>query len=137
MVLQIIQNEYLESYCEKCYKQYEIITYKWCTQCQRNDLKNNFINWTSGNDKIDDFIQDKQLKIINPLNIVFEWIPYNKFDEIKEISKNDLFTMHSAIWKDGPLRFKEYKWMRESNENVALKCIYNSQNNPHVFLNEV
>jgi hypothetical protein len=35
----------------------------------------------SGNEKIDDFIQERQLKT-NKNDVVFEWIPYNQFNEI-------------------------------------------------------
>src|SRR2546423_1806039 len=48
--------------CKKCGKQYTNRTYKWCKQCQKNYLKADFIKWTSGNEKIDDFIQEMQLK---------------------------------------------------------------------------
>ncbi|PKK69851.1 hypothetical protein RhiirC2_780512, partial [Rhizophagus irregularis] len=59
----------------------------------------NLTNWISGNEKIDEFIQERQLNI-NYDNIVLEWIPYNHFNEIKETSKNGLITVYSAIWKD-------------------------------------
>src|SRR3954453_12411667 len=61
------------------------IYYEWCKPCQINNLKGNFTNWTSGNEKIDDFIQEMQLKIDHPYNIIFEWIPYNQFSDIEEI----------------------------------------------------
>src|SRR5215213_5840468 len=86
LVLQILQDNQLYSeYCEKCYECYTDAEYNWCIPCQMNDLKNNFTNWTSGNKEIDNYIQKMQLKINNPQNIVFEWIPYSQFDEIKEI----------------------------------------------------
>jgi hypothetical protein len=34
-------------------------------------------NWASGNEKIDDFIQEKKSKIKDHNDIVFEWIPYS------------------------------------------------------------
>ncbi|EXX62621.1 uncharacterized protein OCT59_011600 [Rhizophagus irregularis] len=65
------------------------------------------INRASENKKIDDFIQERQLKINDSDNmIVFEWIPYNQFNEIKETGKNGLITIYSAIWEDGPLHKK-------------------------------
>src|SRR3989442_15457378 len=82
LVLQILQNKYLKEYCGKCYKKYTSATYKWCSPCQ---IKNNFPEWTSGNNKIDDFIQKKQLEIDHYNDIVFEWIPCNQFNDIKVI----------------------------------------------------
>src|SRR5687767_5666632 len=57
----------------------------------------------SGNRKIDNLIQEMQLKITDRNDILFEWVPYNQFDDIKEISKGNIATIYSAIWKDGPL----------------------------------
>ncbi|CAB5385336.1 unnamed protein product [Rhizophagus irregularis] len=97
-------------------------------------------NWTSGNEKIDNFIQEMQLKIIDHEDVVFEWIPYNQFNEIEEIGKNNSITMYSAIWRDGPL-YKEYSerkcYIRDSNKEVALKFLHNSQNSTEFVINEV
>ena len=82
-----------------------------------------------------------QLKILDskPVNIVFEWIPYNQFKDVEEIGKGGFAKVYSAKWKDGPLNYninaKEFE--RESNKKVALKCLYNSQNITDAFLNEV
>ncbi|CAB4439195.1 unnamed protein product [Rhizophagus irregularis] len=48
-------------------------------------------------------------------------------------------TVYSAIWNDGPLIYneKEYKYERKYNEEVALKCLDNSQNISDKFLNEI
>jgi hypothetical protein len=82
--------------------------------------------WESGNNKIDDFIQEIQYETYL-FNKVFEWIPYNQFDKIKVTSKNGSITMYSAMWKDGPLYYHYGKYTRISNEGVALKCLHNSQ----------
>src|SRR5215210_5765724 len=79
--------------------------HKWCKPCQIDNLKGNFTNWTSGNEKIDGFIQEMQLKINTHKDIVFEWIPYNQFSYIKEIRRGGFATVYSAIWKDGPLKY--------------------------------
>ncbi|EXX57305.1 hypothetical protein RirG_208400 [Rhizophagus irregularis DAOM 197198w] len=55
-------------FCEKCGDQYTNIGDKWCKTCLTNDLKNNFVNWTSGNKEIDKFIQKIQLKIDLKIN---------------------------------------------------------------------
>ena len=81
-----------------------------------------------------------QLQINSKKDIIFEWIPYNKFDNIKEINKDDFVTVYSALWKDGPL-FNDYmgkrELIRESNKKVALKCICDSKNTIDEFLDEV
>src|ERR1051325_11112117 len=80
-----------EDYCEGCGEKYPYIWHnniKWCKSCQINDLKTNFKYWTSGNEKIDDFIQEIQSKINSYDDIVFEWIPYNQFNYVKEIGKD-------------------------------------------------
>ena len=48
---------------------------------------------------------------------MFEWIPYNQFNKIKQIGKGDFFTVYSATWEN----------------EVALLCFNNSQK----FLNKV
>ncbi|GES95347.1 kinase-like domain-containing protein [Rhizophagus clarus] len=130
----IFKNEYFNKYCEKCGNYY--IYNRFCELCQINHLKNNFINWTSGIEKIDDFIQKMQLKIVEFDDIVFEWIPYDNFIDTKEIGK-DAFT--TAIWKDGPLYYsiRNNKYERKSNKKVLLKCLYNSQNVNNSFLNQI
>jgi serine/threonine protein kinase len=78
-------------------------------------------NWTSGNEKIDDFIQETQFEANNPV-IVYVWIPYNQFNKIKKIGKGGFSTIYLAIWK---------------NNRVALKCLDNSQILVNELLNEV
>jgi predicted nucleic acid-binding Zn-ribbon protein len=149
--------------CETCGKKYTDAMYKWCKSCQVNNFKNNFSKWTSGNKKIDDFIQGTQLKADKPNDIVFEWISYDQFNNVKEISKNSAI-VYSAIWRDGPLYYNyedkdenensedenedledenkdsedenEWKWTRKSDKKITLKCS-NSSQSVSEFLNEV
>ena len=72
--------------------------------------------------------------------MVFEWIPYNQFSDIKEISRGGFATVYSAIWKGGPLEYyssisEEYK--RKSDYTISLKCLHNSSQNINEFLNKV
>src|SRR5581483_2063871 len=94
--------------------------------------------YCSGNKKIDNFIQEMQLKRNSYNDIIFEWIPYNQFNNIKEISKGDSATVYSAIWKDGPLYYKK-EYMRKSDKEdkeVILNCLPNSQNIVDDLLNK-
>ena len=128
------------NYCIKCVEIHTNIYSRWCKPCQIDNLKRNFTNWTSGNEKIDNFILEMQLKINCQKDIVFEWIPCNQFSDIKEIGKGGFATVYSAIWKDGPLKYDEdtEKYIKSTpNYQVALKCLHNSQNITNEFLNEV
>ncbi|GES79574.1 kinase-like domain-containing protein [Rhizophagus clarus] len=132
MVLQ--HEEYVESYCKTCIEEYTDIKHRWCKLCQIDYLRKYFTNW-SGNEKIDEFIQEIQLRINHPNDIVFEWIPYNQFMTIEEIGKGGFATVYSAIWKNGLLHYDK-EWKRGSDKKVALKCI-ESQNVTDEFLNEI
>src|SRR3954452_7146104 len=128
--------------CKRCFEAYTNLECKWCKSCQIDNLKGNFTNWTSGNEKIDNFIQEMQLKIDRWNGIVFEWIPYNQFRNIKEIGRGGFATVYSAIWKDGRLKYNEdnEEYTRNphyADKKVALKCLHNSQNITNEFLNEV
>ena len=135
----VIHNYYLGEYCTKCDQRYDYIFDEWCKSCQRDYFKGNFTNWTSGDKGIDDFIQKLQLEISKPSDTVFEWIPYNQFNDINEIGRNDYATVYSAVWKDGPLNYvkSKHKYIRDQNTKVVLKCLYNSQINTNKFLNKV
>ncbi|UZO08935.1 uncharacterized protein OCT59_029178 [Rhizophagus irregularis] len=128
----VFHKKYLIYYCGKCGNKYDDIKYKWCKQCEINQLKDNFTNWTSGNIKFDDLIQKMQLKI-NKSDTVFEWIPYNEI-----IITEELEHYTSAIWKKGPLYYTDdKKLVRKSYEKVYLKYLYNSQEITDEFSNEV
>ncbi|GES95292.1 kinase-like domain-containing protein [Rhizophagus clarus] len=126
----VFNNRYFEKYCDKCSNKFKHED-KWCNSCQMNNIKNNFTKWTSGNEKIDDFIREEQLKY-DGKGAIFEWIQYNEFTNIKEIGDN---CSTIAIWKDGPLIYK--KLIKKSHEVVCLKYLFNSLYITSELLNEV
>ncbi|CAB4441619.1 unnamed protein product [Rhizophagus irregularis] len=91
--------KYFEGHCINCDDIYADTHNKWCKPCQIDYFK----KFISVNKEIDNFIQEMQLKINNHDDIVFEWIPYNQFNDIKRIGKGGFATVYSAIWKDGLL----------------------------------
>jgi len=97
------------------------------------------MQYAIGNEKIDNLIKEMQSKIRSQDDIIFEWIPYNQFKNIEEISKGDFDTVYLAIWKDGPLCYdhKNNDYTRKSDKKVALKWLHNSQNIINEFLDKV
>jgi hypothetical protein len=127
----VFSDKYFKKCCVKCGNEYDN-GYKWCKQCQINQLRDNFINWTSKNERIDDFIQKTQLSINRYDVPIFEWIPYSELIYIEEIGDNCLTT---AIWKEGLLRYysDEKKFKRSSYEKVILRFLYDIQNITNEF----
>ncbi len=125
-----------KKYCKNCDR---IIQGSWCRPCQLNNLRKNFTTWMSGNEKIDNFIKKVQRRVNYPSDIVFEWIPYCQFNNIKEIEKNDFSISYLANWKDGPLEYNisTMIYKRRPNEGIILKCLYNTQNKTNKLLIEV
>src|SRR5205809_117918 len=80
-----------------------------------------------------------QQKINNYNDIVFEWTPFNQFNDVRETGKGESVTVYLAIWKDGLLKYNihEGKYTRKREEKVILKCLHNAQSIPIEFLNEV
>ncbi|CAG8532676.1 20070_t:CDS:2, partial [Gigaspora margarita] len=99
----------------------------WCQECGTKYFKDNFDNWTSGNQQIDEIIKETQMNSKFAIDFV-EWIPYEQLEQIEEINRGGFGTIYSAVWKQGPLsmnanRFRRTKAIlrRTKNIQVALK----------------
>jgi len=123
-----VANEELNEICEKCNK-----------ICRAKRFQQNFNNWSSGNSDIDKLIQDTQLEHIN-YGIPLEWIPYDRFYDIKFIAKGRFGKVYRANWIDGSIEYwddENQNWKRHGSKIVALKSLNNSKNVTLEFLNEV
>ncbi|RHZ79144.1 hypothetical protein Glove_151g55 [Diversispora epigaea] len=112
----------------------------WCKPCNSKRFQNDFNNWTSGNDKIDKFIQDAQLNANDGWEVI-EWIPYDRFKDVKQIGKGGFGTIHYARWIDGNIRkwdIENQQWKRDRkySEEAVLKKFDNFVNFDDV-LNEM
>ena len=113
--------------------------WNWCQHCNSKRFQQNFDKWTSGNDTIDKFIQDAQLNADNNLKVI-EWIPYDIFQDIKQIAKGGYSTIYYAKWVGGYIKnwdIKDQRWIREDNYEVALKKFDSIVDINEDFLNEV
>src|ERR1043166_3935846 len=95
----IIYNKGTTRICENCNQ--ECLATSYCELCVRNHLKANFSNWTSGNDDIDNLIQECQIGTLIPDKII-EWIPYNNLQNIEYLTKGGCSEIYTATWVGGP-----------------------------------
>ena len=106
--------------------------YAWCNKCDPGKFLKE--GKTSGNPEIDNLIYESQLKTKDYYNNL-EWIPYDRFQDIKSIGEGGFANIFSATWLDGkpiPSNTKE----RTEPIRVALKKLKNSKN-METFINEV
>ena len=136
----VLYNEGKKRVCENCNQ--ECLATLYCELCVRNYLKANFSNWTSGNDKIDNLIQECQMKSLTPEYIV-EWIPYDNLQNIKYLTKGGCSEIYTADWING----RYFEWDSEkqqltrqfpnSSQAVVLKRLENVENANQSWLEEV
>src|SRR5437016_3720043 len=126
-------------YNGKCKECFRVKTTYHCYSCTRKHFQQDFDKWTSGNKNIDKLIQDIQLTN-KYINRILEWIPYNKFNDIKYIAEGGFAKVYSATWTDGRIGKWDQKsnnWKRKGPTKVALKVFNNSSNLSEDFINEV
>ncbi|RHZ75488.1 hypothetical protein Glove_213g79 [Diversispora epigaea] len=94
--------------CSECNQEYTSVYYEWCKPCNSKHFQIDFYNWTSGNDKIDKLIQVAQLNANGKWEVI-EWIPFDRFKDVKQIGKGGFGTIHYAKWIDGVIRTWDIK----------------------------
>ncbi|EXX79385.1 hypothetical protein RirG_006120 [Rhizophagus irregularis DAOM 197198w] len=101
-------------------------------ECNAIRFKQNFKNWTSGNNGINKFIQNTQLSDHNEYMVrnALEWIPYERLYDIKYIAADDEFgKVYRANWTDGHLNKwndEKQNWERGGqNMFINLKILNN------------
>ena len=127
-------------------KNYMVVLDDICEKCNRicNTIyfQRNFENWTSGDDDLDKIIQDSQLSehtyyVKNAL----EWIPYDRFCDIKYIAKGEFGKVYKANWIDGHIDYwnnYDQNWIREDqNMFVILKSLNDPTSITSEFINKV
>jgi hypothetical protein len=106
--------------------------------CNAIHFQQYFESWTSGSNDIDKFIQNIQLSAHDDASKALEWIPYDRFYDIKYIEK---IGVYRANWIDGYISHwnnENENWIR-SNENmiITLKSLNISKNIALEFKDEV
>src|SRR6266498_303173 len=84
--------------CSYCYKQFT--EELWCKDC---DTFRIIEGWTSGNPEVDKFIKDTMYNARQDKYSFLEWVPFNRFMDIKQIDEGGFAKVYAATWIDGPL----------------------------------
>jgi hypothetical protein len=115
--------------------------------CNSIYFQQHFINWTSGNNDIDKFIQSTHLSAHDDVKKAIEWIPYDRFYDIRYIAGGGFNNMYKANWIDGCIIESWYQnswddnnqnWKRERpNMFVILKILNNLTSITSEFINKV
>src|SRR5581483_10124408 len=119
--------------CPECNK--SNMVYAWCNKCDPGKFLKE--GKTSGNPEIDNLIYDSQLKT-KSYSSNLEWIPYDRFQDIKPIGEGGFANIFSATWLDGTpsCDYNKKKKIRIGQVTVALKKLKKSDN-MEAFINEV
>ena len=101
----IIINHRNCSYCNKPFSED-----LWCKEC---DPFRMIEGWTSGNPDIDKFIKDTIYNAGQEGSSAFiEWVPFDRFEDIKQIGEGGFAKVYSATWIDGISKFKNHDKIR-------------------------
>ncbi|EXX51419.1 Ypk2p [Rhizophagus irregularis DAOM 197198w] len=123
-------------------KNYMLVLNNKCKKCNKIcnaiHFQHKFIDWTSGNNDIDKFIQDTQLSAHNSVEKALEWISYDRFFDIKYISKDEIGEVYGAKWIDGNISYydkgyKSYYYDKGYNNSYYLD---NHESNDSYWNNE-
>ncbi|CAG8788424.1 1382_t:CDS:1, partial [Acaulospora morrowiae] len=81
----------------------------WCQSCDPFEITQ---GWTSGNNDIDDYIKEIQLKTTEYEHVI-EWIPFDRLYNLQKVDESRL----QALWLDGIRKVKS----RTESHTVDLK----------------
>ncbi|CAG8446140.1 4936_t:CDS:2 [Diversispora eburnea] len=105
---------------------YPLSDKSWCQFCEGQKLQQNFNNWSSGNQFIDNFIQSSQLKPLNK-NGYLSWIPYDDLIQVRYMANGGFSAVYSALWD----HFETGQVV-----DVVLKRLHNGRTSDPEFLRE-
>lgn len=130
----IITDLFFLVYCKDTSNKHEVCLYcnktiteeLWCNECDPHYMID---GWTSEVFDVDKFIKDTMYNARNYNYCFLEWVPFERFINIKQIGEGGFSKVYSATWIDDKSGLRPTK--------VALKKLSGSQNISIEYLNEV
>ena len=112
---------------------------RYCEGCISLQLQSLFSTWTSGNNIVDNFIQQCQMELSLPTHIL-EWIPFEQFEDVTKFTEGGFSSIYTATWTRGTIydydeNKKEFIYIE--NFYIVLKSLNNSSNPGKSFFDEV
>ncbi|RIA90137.1 hypothetical protein C1645_823771, partial [Glomus cerebriforme] len=92
---------------KNCYKPGFPHCKPWCKECvPRCIIEEKIEGWTSENHDIDEFIKDTIYNATTTYSygkypLFLEWVPLDRFKDIKQIGEGGFAKVYSATWIDG------------------------------------
>ncbi|CAG8670338.1 18511_t:CDS:2, partial [Racocetra fulgida] len=99
-----------------------------CIHCSYKYLKNDWVRWTSGYSKIDEWIHKQQVQSSSIINKnTLEFIQFSYFKNVASFDEGGFFSVSSAIWMGGGYKewnFEKGLWDIGGERAVALKKLF-------------
>ncbi|POG70977.1 kinase-like domain-containing protein [Rhizophagus irregularis DAOM 181602=DAOM 197198] len=106
--------------CKRCDSKFT--DQNWCYDCEAQKFQEDFPNWTSENESLDELIQYSQLSATTN-DTYFEWINFNRFNNIENM-QSLYYEFYTAIWLDGSKELwdnKSQQWARTGPVKIILR----------------
>src|SRR5581483_1170779 len=99
---------------------------RWCKYCESKHLCENFQNWTSNNEMLDEFIRDTQRNATKKQDYLV-WIDYDKLEKVTYLAKGGFSDVYYAVWMEGPerklVRDEMGKWYLQGKIIITIYSI--------------
>ncbi|CAG8614605.1 1315_t:CDS:2, partial [Cetraspora pellucida] len=118
--------------CDQC-----LVTGHWCQSCQSQQFHENFDNWTTGFEEIDNFIKETQLNAKDCTEYL-EFLPFKSFIGINKYDTSGFGTVYTANWKKGPKdAWSEHEHKYVARRDLIKVALISLGKDPKIFLREL
>ncbi|GBC27602.2 uncharacterized protein OCT59_013325 [Rhizophagus irregularis] len=102
--------------------------FMWCQPCNAKRFKENFKNWTSGSEVVDEVIQQSQCNAVH-YEKCLEWVPFESIKDVIYVTMSNGHKLYKAYLSEGKIEYwdiENQKWGRSNKTKIAFKAIDDS-----------